>query len=292
MSEPKLHHHLPKSYQKGFCRDDRLWVYDRVTDRFRRDRPRNVGAIRDDYTFDVGSGPDTSLESGLADIDSIGAQVSRKLRAGSGLTPTEHRSFAEYLAYFIVRVPAFSRWLHETETVRREAEARSSELQEVVDNSKSGPYEALDEGSRLLEDFLRRSTPHAVHQNYRLSFILDTAKKLRSTVFETNWVVAHSKAPEQFVTCDNPLFWGKEAFRFPLSFDCTLLMFHVVRGPYTISHAWMSTANVRFANTSTAKGCERVVIGRDEKFLRKVVEDSGIRGTCPPPLLRFWPKPT
>ena len=92
MSAAKLHHHLPQSYQDGFCVDGRIAVFDRVTRKFRRDQPKNVAAITHDYTiYREGGVKDTRAEEFLARIDGAAVPILLKLRAREPLTADERR---------------------------------------------------------------------------------------------------------------------------------------------------------------------------------------------------------
>jgi hypothetical protein len=50
---PKRHHYVPVFYQKGFIEtNERLWLYDRRTQRFSQTHPVNICCENDLYTVD------------------------------------------------------------------------------------------------------------------------------------------------------------------------------------------------------------------------------------------------
>ena len=118
VSRPKLHHHVPVFYQEGFCRDGRLWVFDRVTGKYRHDQPKNVGAKTHDYsTTDADGRKNPKVEELLGQIEDAAKPIFAKLRGGLPLTQEDRENFAYYLGFFFVRGPRFQRMLDEMSTV-------------------------------------------------------------------------------------------------------------------------------------------------------------------------------
>ncbi len=262
-------------------------MYDRVTDRFRRDSPRNVGAIKDDYTFDVGQGIDARLETGLSRVDGAAVPVLAKLRAQRSISGQERQAFAEYLAYFVVRVPGFTRWLNEVYTIEECADTDPVAVQELVDATNGDFFDPPCGTTARLQTFLTEHRVGNVHQNHRLHFLIETAKTLRVEFYRMDWVMARPQPSAQFVTSDNPLLWGSEAISFPVAHDACLLMFPGDGATECYWTALMRRDVVHSTNVSTARHSERVVISPDEKYLRRIVEAAAIKGRPSPPLTRI-----
>jgi hypothetical protein len=130
MTEPKRHHHLPESYQAGFCNEGRVWVFDRTTGKFRRDKPGNVAARTHDYTiYRSGGTKDTRVEKFFSAVDGAAVPLIAKLRAKEQLTADERQTLSWYLAYFETRVPRFRRLVDEHETACQKLFNRASRRQ-------------------------------------------------------------------------------------------------------------------------------------------------------------------
>src|SRR5215469_13777349 len=86
VSEPKKHHYLPVVYQRGFTDsvdDERLWLYDRKTQRLTRAHPRYICYEKELYTMDPDGRQDRQIESQwLGRVDGEGATAIRMLKEG------------------------------------------------------------------------------------------------------------------------------------------------------------------------------------------------------------------
>lgn len=268
----------------SFCTDGKLWLYDRKTDRFRRDQPRNVAAITRDYTVLTDDGrQDTILEQQLAVIDGGGAAIIKKFRVGTPISRKERDGFAWYLGFLFARVPGFTRFLDETWTVATGAETRPSQVDELFAHATS-PYDRSDAGENSMRSFLADCGAVRVNQNERMVVVSQTAKLMCETFCEMDWVIAHSDDNDQFTTTDNPITWDPEAYTFPIAPDCALLMFPTSEHLVKVTHERMASRNVHYLNVRTARLCERFVMGRDDNYLRHVVNEATIRGSAPPPI--------
>ena len=106
---PKRHHYVPVFYQKCFTEtDERLWLYDRHTQRFSRTHPRNICCENDLYTVDPKDTKNRILEvKWLSKIDGDGAAAIRQFKAGIRLDQEWKESFSLFMAQQITRTPAF-----------------------------------------------------------------------------------------------------------------------------------------------------------------------------------------
>jgi hypothetical protein len=81
---PRRHHYIPQWYQAGFADNEGLlWVYDRQTQRFRQDIPKNICCERDLYTIDPAGRRDRRIETEfMSQVDGDGAAAVRMLARG------------------------------------------------------------------------------------------------------------------------------------------------------------------------------------------------------------------
>jgi hypothetical protein len=295
---PKLHHHLPQSYQEGFCRDGRLFVFDRVTGTFRRDQPKNVAAITHDYTlYRDGNVKDTKVETFLAEVDGTAVPISKKLRDRIPLTADERESFAWYLAFFAVRVPRFRRWLSEAETARRKRHDREhlqkpEQLQNLIDNSDLTDTERAEANAELIFEMLKSEDyVVTVGHDYGIRLLVEAGCDLMPKVHDLFWIVAHVAEGAEFITSDNPLvqIGANEAMTFPVAADTALMLMQAPSGKIHNYDIEMPADLVHETNVATARECERLVLARDEDYLRRVVEEAGIVGTTAAPLIDIGP---
>jgi hypothetical protein len=299
VAQPKLHHHLPQSYQEGFCQDGRLFVFDRVTSKFRRDQPKNVAAITHDYTiYREGGVKDTRVEEFLARVDGTAVPITLKLRNRVPLTADERQSFAWYLAYFAARVPRFKRWLNEHETAKRKLFDREhlrspAQLQTLIDNGDLTDADRAEASAELLFEMLKREEYSvSVGHNYGVRLLVEAGFDLMPKVHDLFWLIGHAREGSQFITSDNPLFEdasGKLA-TFPIAADTALMMMTTGADRTHNYDKDMPAEIVHMTNIATARASERLVLGRDEEYLRAVVAEAGIEG-APAPFIDIGPPP-
>lgn len=301
VAQPKLHHHLPQSYQAGFCRDGRLFVFDRTTGAIRRDTPKNVAAITHDYTiYREGGVRDTRVERFLAEVDGAGAQIAQKLRQRVALTADERESFAWYVAFFAVRVPRFRRRLSETETARRKLHDREhlrspAQLQELIDKSDLTENERAEANADLMFEMLKTEDYIVtVGHDYGVRLLMEAGIEMMPTIHDLFWIIGHAAEGSEFITSDNPLVQiGKsEAMTFPIAADAALMLMQSPSGKIHNYDKEMHPDIVHATNLATATESERLVIGRDEDYLRRVVEEAGIVGKEPARFVDIGPPPT
>lgn len=294
MSEPKLHHHLPQSYQAGFCSaDSRLFVFDRATGKFRKDTPKSVAAITHDYTiFHDGEVRDTRVEKFLAEVDGTAVPIAKKLRDRVPLTADERQSYAWYIAFFAVRVPRFRRWLSETETAKRKLHDRKhlrspAQLQHLIDNSGLTDSERAEANAELMFEMLKSEDYIVtVGHDYGVRLLMEAGCDLMPKIHDIFWIVAHAIEGAEFTTSDNPLvqIGANEAMTFPVAADTALMLMQAPSGKIHNYDKEMPADIVHAINVATARECERLVLGRDEGYLGRVVMEAGIIGTRPAPL--------
>lgn len=300
MSEPKRHHHLPESYQAGFCEKGRVWVYDRETGKFRRDKPVNVAARTHDYTiYRSGEVKDTRVEKFFAAVDGAAVPLMAKLRVKEQLTADERQTFAWYLAYFATRVPRFRRRVNEEETARRKLHDREhlkspAQLQELIDRSDLTAEERAQADAQLMFEMLK-SEEYSVSLNhdYQVRLLFETGAELQPHFHDMNWIVGHATGRAQFVTTDNPVVEAASGafMTFPIAADTGLMLMPTNADKVRQIHKDIPADLVHMTNVETARASERLVLARDESYLRQVVNEAGIEGTAAGPLVDIGPPP-
>ena len=299
MADPKLHHHLPQSYQAGFCEEGRLWVFDRATGRFRRDQPKNVGAITHDYTIDRDGVKDTGVEELFARVDGDAVPIIAKLRQRQSLTADERQTFAWYVASFAARIPRFRRWVNEHETARRKLFDRDhlkspAQLQELIDRSDLSDEERAGANAELMFEMLKSEEyTVSLNHNYQVRLTVETTIELQPRIHDLHWVVAHTRAEAQFVTSDNPVVEAQSGafLTFPLASDAAMLLVPTNDDIVRIAHKDMPDDMVHMTNVETARASERIVLARDGDYLKRVVAGAGIEGAPAGPLVDIGPPP-
>jgi hypothetical protein len=300
VTEPKRHHHLPESYQAGFCSGERVWVFDRTTGRFRRDKPVNVATRTHDYTiYRSGETKDTRVEKFFAAVDGAAVPLIAKMRAQEQLTADERQTFSWYLAYFATRVPRFRRGVNEQETARRKLFDRAhlkspSQLQALIDHSDLSDTERAEADAELMFEMLK-SEDYWVELNhdYQVRLLFETGAELQPSLHDMHWCVAHAR-DAQFVTSDNPIVEAKSGdfLTFPVAADTAMILLRTKDDKVRQVHKIMPKDMIHLTNVETARACERIVVARDEEYIRQVVADAGIEGTQPGPLVDIGPPPT
>jgi uncharacterized protein DUF4238 len=296
MSEPKLQHHLPQSYQQGFCVDDRLWVFDRTTGKFRRDQPKNVAAITHDYTIYKDDGTkDTKVEKLFSQLDGVALPIIGKLRGREQLSADERETFAWYLAFFAARVPRFKRWISEHETARRKLFDREhlksrDQIQVMIDNSGlPADVRAEADAGLIFEMLTSEEYSVSVGHNYGVRLLVEAGIDFMPRVHDLCWVICHACAGSQFITSDNPVVEDPsgQMITFPVAADTALMMMAPPSDKLFNFDKDMPADIVHLTNIETAKASERLVLGPDESYLRGVVAESGIEGVRPAPLVEI-----
>jgi hypothetical protein len=287
-SRPRIHHHLPQSYQAGFCRGGRIFVYDRTTGRLRRDKPKNVAAIAEDYTILTTPGiGGTRIERFFAEVDGVGAELIGKLRDRKPLSPDERESFSWYVSLLAVRVPRFARWMSERETAisklyDREHLNSPAQIQDLIDRSDLSAAVRADTNAKLIFEFLKTEeyvkTPG---HDYRIRLLIESGLELQPRLHDMHWVVAHAEEGGEFVTSDNPVVDSERFVSVPLAFDAALMMVPTQDDTVRIAYKVMQADLVHGTNVAVAQASERLVLGRDEKVVGRVVADAKIEDRAP-----------
>ncbi|HEV7240973.1 MAG TPA: DUF4238 domain-containing protein [Thermoanaerobaculia bacterium] len=286
-----LHHHLPRSYQLRFATRGRVHVFDRVTRSFRADTPRNVGAVRDDYTIVHSDGRrDSRVETEfLSRLDDRGARLLEKLSHRVPIYLDEKEDFCWYLSFFLVRGPRFRRMLDELGTAMWKAFARvelgtADDIRRMIMECPdfSDTDRAAADPELLLEMIQREEYQLALNREYAVKLMMEHGSELRELFLKSDWVIAHANDGAEFITSDHPIVTRRPMRTFPLGHDCCLMM--IEGAGEKITHRDMPPSMVHAVNLDTARQSERVVIGKTSDYLRRVVSETRVDSTAPDPI--------
>ena len=292
MISPKRHHYLPQFYLGRFCRDDKLWVFDRDKKEYRQQTPNNTAVKTHYYSVEEKDGEKrTEIEAMLSYIENHAKQVIDKLHAREVLTDDEKQILSIFLAFMMNRVPDFEKSVNEIEkhTIQIMADMMFSDekrVQSIMDKRESKTGEKSDISAKELIDFhKRRQYEIVINRNESLRLMLTTSMELSKYFGLMDWGVYHAPQKKSFITTDNPLilvprigyktgFYGvgiitKGARKvFPLSQKACLIMFD--RGDLLV-HRDADMHLVRKINLSLTSRADRFVIGCDETLVRNLV---------------------
>ena len=294
---PRRHHFLPKSYLDGFAKDEKVWVYDRTKNEFRRQGPKNTAVIRDFYVFENVSGNcDYGLEKYFSQIEGKAKATIRDLEKRDEIPPDARLNLALYIAYLMVRSPKFDRQVNETadavlkETIKHACP--TVEAAEALARQYGGNTDNPDISGESLFKFIHEEQFKVVTpRNNVLIAMLDLAEKVTFEVAMMDWMVVHAHPETSFITSDEPIgyiipeevlatgepFLGLGSQKIvkivPLSQSIALLLGKFGGG---FGHFGYLREQVREANLRIAVECSQYVIGRDEQLLRAIVKRSGI----------------
>jgi len=292
MIPPKRHHYLPQFYLGGFCREDKLWVFDREKKEFRQQTPKNTAVKTHYYSVEEkDGGMRTEIETMLSYIESYAKQVIDKLLLREVITEDEKQTLSIFIAFMMNRVPDFEKSVNtiEKHTIQLMADMMFSDekrVQAMMNEQERNTGEKSDVSAKELVDFhKRRQYEIVINRNESLRLMLTTSMELSKYFRLMDWGIYHAPPKKSFITTDNPLilvppveykpgFFGigiitKGARKvLPLSQKACLIMFD--RGDLLV-HRDADMHLVRNINLSLTSRADRFVIGCDETLIRNLV---------------------
>lgn len=301
MSDPKRHHYLPESYLNRFCRDGRLWLYDRIKRQFRRQKPSQVAVIGHYYTVRDSTGEKSlAVEHALQRLEAEASPIIDLVDRRENPNGNGKMRLAEFVATLFTRVPQFEedfdavsedfyRWFigisfGSPEAAKAAVESYRHDTGEGEDIDPNKIHQFVAKGEYGIE-FGRENS---------ISAMLTLAPKFATYFSQMNWTFFHAPEPSSFVTTDTPFVLQSPAGHkrglgfgiltpgaskvVALSQKTCLVMGD--RGKNMI-HLEISRNDVRHFNLTLAAHAHKLVVGRDEALVRSIVERTGIDGTQP-----------
>lgn len=212
MTRPKRHHFLPQFYLKNFCKDGRLWLFDRERFEFRCQAPSDTAVRREYYTLVGPKGEkNVDVEEWLATIEGDAKPAIDALSSGRPIDAKARADLAALVALFITRTPEFRKTNQELMEVlvrgvnkfamgTPEAARRTLEQVEREKGKKSeispeelAEYVSSEKYSVQVQDFAH------------IRLMLSTFTEFATLFAGMNWLVLMAPPKASFVTSDNPV---------------------------------------------------------------------------------------
>ena len=311
MTTPKRHHYLPEFYLAGFTadgqRDSVFTVFDRDSNAFRPQTPKNTAVSRYYYAVDdaVTGEKSMEVEAFLSSIEGEAEPVIRKLERREAPTDHDREVLALFCALLHTRVPQFDRSMQEMVNGAFQALGRrmATTLDEVrIQHEEFEARTGTTMDVTPEEDFeLVRSGGYTVvepRQNV-IKTMLKMSGDLAEIFLNMRWGVPETPARMSLIVTDAPLLlipprdWqpGMRGFgiatpgahkMIPLSRSIALFIGDFGTG---LDFLRLTKGQVRENNLAMASRCERFVIGSDEALVHSVVRRTQLEGSLRRPLL-------
>lgn len=293
----KRHHHVPVSYMLRFSPDGKhVFVFDRVSNKMRRDIPHNV-AVESEFNTVVihGGKKERWAEAKLAEIDSIARPLLDKIERGETLSREERWYVSFFIAFGDTRGGGFRHELHangddeefeesfksvdfsqivpDGEERRRIEEAFAAVMGVWVDTSTIARI-ALDDMARVMSG------------GANVAAMVSTGFELAQLIFHAGWAIVKAPPDFSFITSDRPLgLWrtgrglASDPFEFdvlklfPVSPTTAIIIGNLAREPFTTEET-IDPPVVRLANAAIRRRSHRFVVAPSEVSLQLAEADS------------------
>jgi len=298
MSTPKDHHYVPQFYLRRFCRDGKLWVYDKKNKKYWSQYPKEVAKKTHYYSIETGEGtPDASVEEIFTLIDGKSAEVFKKIDDEVSINNIDKSTLATFIAYQIVRVPAH-RDMHSSFIERlglalsKVMFSTNERVRQVMLNTGT-KEEDIDEKlvNRLVEMTNKDGYVLEANKNFGIKHMLDMGGSICEHIHSLTWMIFRANKKAAFITSDNPFTIIE-----PEGFDLTVLRSPGIHTPGAKKVFPMSTSHclvmgdrgskvlyvpspmklIRYLNCRTAINATRFVMARDCELLKRVAKAADI----------------
>ncbi len=303
MNTPKRHHILPRFYLNGFCRNERLWVFDRELKTIRQSTPANTCVKKHYYSFTDNEGKKTTeVEEWLALIEGEAKPIIDKINAGDRLTIDEKYVLSVFIGTMMDRGTDFEKQVQKFQG--RMTEMIADMIFSDVERTKS-VYKQMERetgkkidypADKLVEFHKRGEYEIKILRNASLELFPKVAVDMAGIFPQMDWVVCHAPKRSSYITIDNPFvlvppvdhnpksFYGigiatpgaKKVF--PVSQKTCLLIGD--KGD-NITHVEVDQKSVRQANMYVSYYTDRFLIGRDRELVENIVRTTNLENTAP-----------
>ena len=109
MNTPKRHHYLPESYIKRFCKNEKVFVYDRKKNEIRPQTPVNSG-VKTHYYSSINEKGEKNPEIEtdlLAKIDNYAKDVLDKFESHKKILVEDREKLSIFMGFMLYRIPNF-----------------------------------------------------------------------------------------------------------------------------------------------------------------------------------------
>ena len=301
-NEPKRHHYVAEFHQRGFTeRDERLWLYDRRLQRYRKVHPRNICCENDLYTIDPEGNRNLYIElEWLRMVDRDGSNAIRRFKKGELLDLEWQESFSIYMAQQITRTPVFRdltiasyRAMHEEYLrIGFTDVKRARQLLENYRRDTGDPANVTPES--LVEAVVGGHIQVDIGEGPFLEHMVQQVEFLARALAAFEWEIIRAPADTGFILSDFPfvvipaqgrpedigLGYPGVVKYFPLTRELCLRM---GEQDYGFSYSNASKESVRVINQNVAVNSERFIMGPSREQLEHVIARSGTAETYPGP---------
>lgn len=292
----KRHHYLAQFYLKRFCRDGKLWLYDRDKDEYRRQTPKNTALEKHLYSLDKEDGQkDDELEKILARAEGLAKPVLDKIDKRDKIAPYDKESLSWFLGMQYFRTPSSFNQHDEMveyfmKRVMKNAFSSVANAEYKMKDIEEKTGQKLDTTPEEMVEFAQ-SDDYKIHspKEYKFENLMECCQILKNYYTVTSWKILVAPEKESFITSDCPVtvintdqdeimptgLVGPRVQHFiPISSQCCLL---VRDFPDDIDYFDCSNENVREVNLLNAWNSSKYVIGRDKPLLESIVRNTRLK---------------
>lgn len=219
MARKKRHHYIPKFYLEGFIdlrNKPYLWIYEKGGKNIIKASAKDIAVEKHYFSFlnPQGRRDSETIENALADIESRGATVFKKIFNGKALSKDDKTIFALFLSLMMTRVPNF----RDNIAIMLEGIIRRISL--MMASHKRGFENSIrrfeqDTGTKInipieeLRQFMLDETKYKIEINpqFSLAMAMSNLDTLTRIFFDMKWTFIKATNDYKFLSGDNPLYY-------------------------------------------------------------------------------------
>jgi Protein of unknown function (DUF4238) len=195
-------HYLPQFYMRGFTKDKKLWVHDRIKRRSFQSQPKSIANENKLYSDDV--------EQHLAnEIEGPAKSAIEDLRSRKAISGAQREAFAHYVIALMKRVPEARN--HAFSQIPEVAQSIFDEYCLEIEKGMSTHPMMAEKLTGLKANLLKvieREKAQPSPEIWQSSLLKNSSQRLFNTLMSMEWRVLVSDKAE-FLTSDNPVFFFK-----------------------------------------------------------------------------------
>lgn len=218
MTIAKNQHFLPQFYIRQFIDPDTpsgwdpfVWVFELSENRWRRRAPKKVASLRHYYAYrDENNQLINLIDPTFTAIESLGANLIRKLEVRETLTEKEQRQFSFFVALMTIRTPqhrgATEHFIkHAGQNVVASMIQRWREFPEEFDMLKRNYAQKIGQKySMNIDDFELHAPEIALNDAGIIGYSLSPVIWLAARLMEMTWTFYSTQVEDRLIICDHP----------------------------------------------------------------------------------------
>ena len=217
---PKKQHYIPQFLLEHFANDEgKVWTYDKKTDKFFDQSPREIG--HENYFYQIpnrSKDKNNCIEFFLSAIDNDGCNVIRKVIAKGdllSLVPDDVEKLLKFVAYLLNRIPNLQRDKGRLiDTLKNEIGA-SFPL--FPGNRPVGQISAADVKEEFIRNVRERAEKHLEQLRTRSIHVLAASNNDRFLISDAPIMYSREKSTYSLVITDSGFFAELPTLYIPLS---------------------------------------------------------------------------